>query len=431
MSSIATIDRFVRYALTPHITLGFEGLHGVGKTSYAKFTMPLLLAERFKVDPSRVHVIDKCASQLEPADLIGGFREHMGRTYNCPPIWIPVAKSYDDEMISIFGADKYKPVTNYDDYYILFIDEWRRGTPQIANALMELTSSQRIFGVPLHEKCFVVVADNDDLSIYNGNTSIDPAQIDRVKNFQYAPTDEEFLSIYKQRVSEDWIHPAVLEYLLTYRADIVAPRETIRACALKHEKTVSPRAWEELGHSLNTARHNGYDYVEEAAARVENADELEEVARSHIGDRGSAFSLFCQDRKGMTVDINAVLYGGGSASSETTRKQLLERVKEMKPLSFPVFAYNLSRTLAEKKLPRPEYGRNLLELMGCLPDEAITACWTDWSNADATTAMNWMNYSGARMNMIYKTYGGYKSWSATQKAKGIDLTSDEPIIKAA
>jgi len=433
--AIADIDEFVRYSLTPELTLGLEGDHGIGKTSYVKFSMPLILAERYGIDPSRIHVIIRCASQLDPADLIGEFRSANGRSYNCPPHWIPTAKSYDDEMIRIFGDGNtveggYKTTTKYEDFYILFIDEWLRGKPEIANALMELTLDHTIFGVPLHEKCFVAVADNGNLDIYNGNTTIDPAHRDRVISFPYDPTDEEFLEIYKQRVEEGWIHESVLEYLMMYKELIKIDSDTIRDCAAKGEKTASPRAWERIGHHLQVAKTNGLDYVERSAAGPAGHASLLRYANGFVGIHAGGFAQYCSDRKGMSVNIENLIFGDGSPDSAKQRKEDFEKIKNMKPLSFPVFSYNLARTLLKKGMKGKEKdaaGKRLLETLKLMPSEAVVAFWNEWSNNDSTHALEWMNYSGARMDVIYKNLGGYKKWKEEQARLGINLESDDPI----
>lgn len=422
MSCIAGLERFVTKMLTPDGTLGLEGNHGIGKTTFVEVNMVRCIAEKHKVPLSRVHLISRCAGQIDPADLGGGFKTYKGRTYNCPPNWLPTSKKYDDKMRAIFG-DEYQSDTIYEDYYILFIDEWKRGNPLIHNALMEITLSHKIFGVDLHENTYIVVADNDDLDIYNGNANIDPAQMSRVENHKYAPTNEEYLNIFKAKTDAGKMHPVVLEFLMTYPEYIVISTETIRECAAKQQKTASPRDWEKLGWRLQNAANNNFDYVELQESDPVISGELSDIATSIVGVHGAPFVTYCNDRKGMSVNLDTIIYG----KVEAERKIELKKLEEIKKLSIPVIAYTGARKIAENKLKKPEHGAHLLELLQALPNEGVAAFFYEWKAKDEKSAIDWMGYSGARMNVIYKTLGGYKKWCETMKSRGIDINSDEPI----
>lgn len=94
----------------------------------------------------RVHVISRCVSIMDPADLIGNFQEFGGRTYSCPPSWIPTSKDYDDEMEKLYKENgmHYSRLTRYDDIYILFLDECKRGNAVIQDGIMELLLEHRL-----------------------------------------------------------------------------------------------------------------------------------------------------------------------------------------------------------------------------------------------------------------------------------------------
>ena len=425
--SIASLERNIKLSLSPEDTIGFEGNHGIGKTSFVKKNMRRCIAEQNNVPIDRVHVITRCASQIDPADMIGEVRSFKGRTFNCPPSWIPTDKKYDDEMIETFGEDGYKVLTKYDDFYILFIDEWKRGNQLIHNALMEVTLEHTIFGVPLHEKCYVAVADNENTDIYNGNANIDPAQMDRVENYPYDPTDDEILDIFKEKVDAGYMHPVVLEYLMTYKEHIIIPSETIRDCAQKGQKTASPRAWEKLGKKLMRAARHGFDYVEESEKDPQINAELSSIANAILGVHGAPFVTYCNDRKGMSIDLELVIYNKGTATDIAAADRELKKLAEIKKLSVPVIAYNASRLVSKKGLKKVEYGKNLLALLQNLPNEGIAAFYSDWKHTNEKDAIDWMSYSGARMNVIYKTLGGYKKWREAAIARGVNIDSDEPI----
>lgn len=425
--SIASLERNIKLSLSPEDTIGFEGNHGIGKSSFVKINMRRCIAEQNKVPVERVHVITRCASQIDPADMIGEVKSFKGRTYNCPPSWIPTGKEYDEQMLKLLGEDGYQPLTVYDDFYILFIDEWKRGNPLIHNALMEVTLDHTIFGVPLHDKCYVAVADNENTDIYNGNANIDPAQMDRVENYAYDPTDDEILDIFKKKVDAGIMHPVVLEYLMTYKEHIIIPTETIRDCAIKGQKTASPRAWEKLGKKLMRAANNGFDYIEESEKSAEINAELSAIANAILGVHGAPFVTFCNDRKGLSIDIELVIYNKGTAAEVRAAEQELKKLEEAKKLSIPVIAYNASRLVSKKGLKKPQYGANLLALLQGLPNEGVAAFYSDWKHNNESEAISWMSYSGARMNVIYKTLGGYKKWRDSAIARGINIESDAPI----
>jgi hypothetical protein len=360
--------------------------------------------------------------------MIGEVQSKHGRTYNNPPDWIPTSREFDESRKKALGDD-YQSTTIYDDFYVLFIDEWRRGNQLTHNAMMELTLSRKIFGAKLHEKTFVVVADNENLDIYNGDANVDPAQLDRVCQQEYAPTDEELLAIYRRKTDAGEMHPAVLEFLMTYKEYIMTPSDTIRDCAVQHKKTASPRGWEKLGRALMNSARRGKDRVELSEGDVAENAKLANIARGYVGIHGDPFVTFCNDRKVMSIDLEKVIYCAATPAAIAERDAELAKLNDIKMLSIPVIAYQASKTVTKKGLPLPQHGANLLKLVEALPNEGVAAFFHDWRNADEAAATNWMSYSGARMNAVYKTLGGYKKWCESAIRNGIDITSDAPIGK--
>ena len=427
--NVSELTEFVKFGLMPTHTLCLEGDHGIGKTSYVMYTMKKAIAERYGVSEDRVHVITRCASQLDPSDLIGNFTEVNGRSYNNPPFWIPTAKSYDDRMTKIFASagKQYTSCTEYDDFYILFIDEYLRGQPTIHNALMEVTLGHTVFGVPFHENTFVVCADNANLDIYNGNARVDPAQRSRIKSTVYAPTDDEHLGFLKEFARTGRISDIIIEYLLLHKEYIKPSSDTIRDLYEKGEKTASPRDWTQLGESILNAQIHGLDYVGDAATSPEKANKLNEIASMYVGVLGPGFSSYCADRQGLGVDIERLF------KSEADNYEEWKKIGQLQKLSIPVMAYNAARAVEKLDSSKPHIGKNILKFINSLPQEfsaeGTMSFWSDWKAAQPTEAASWLRYSGARQNAIYKNLGGYKDWKARQIANGVNLDSDEPIIR--
>lgn len=427
--NVSDLTEFVKFALMPSHTLCLEGDHGIGKTSYVMYTMRQAIAERYGVEKEHVHVITRCASQLDPSDLIGNFTEVNGRSYNNPPFWIPTAKKYDETMSKIFASagKQYTSCTEYDDYYILFIDEYLRGQPTIHNALMEVTLGHTVFGVPFHENTFVVCADNGNLDIYNGNASVDPAQRSRIKSTVYAPTDDEQLGFLKGFVRDGRIDDIIIEYLLLHKEYIKISSDTIRDLNEKHEKTASPRDWTQLGEAILSSKKLGLDYVGDAAMSPEKANKLSEIASMYLGVLGPGFASYCADRQGLGVDIEKLL------NSEAENFEQWKKIGQLQKLSIPVMAYNAARAMEKLDASKAHIGRNILKFINSLPSEysaeGTMSFWSDWKASQPEKAAAWLRFSGARQNAIYKNLGGYKDWKARQIANGINLESDEPIIR--
>lgn len=363
-----SIREYVRYGMPITHTLGLFGNHGIGKSSFVKYDLADVIAERHNISVDRVHVIIRCASVMDPADLIGNFREFGGRTFNCPPSWLPTAKSYDDEMAALYEAngDTYSRLTKYDDVYILFIDECRRGNPVIQDGLMELLLDHTLFGVPLHENTYVICADNDNLDIYNG-TKRDPAQVSRIKAVQFAPTDKQFLCDFAKRVERGEIHSIIHEFLSQYPEMIVMPSKTIEECSRKNLKCPSPRDWTQFGESLKLYANNGLDVT-----RIEK--KLMEGATTYVGSQyATKFVTWAMTERKAELTADDILNHFDDAMELRVKGLFNENAIVGAPIG-----NNLLDTIKKMKTLNAHQGANMARFLACCPDEVVASVIKRW-----------------------------------------------------
>lgn len=430
---IKSINRFVEKGFLPTHTLGLMGNHGVGKTSYVHNTIRQLVANKHNVPLDRVHVISRCVSIMDPADLIGNFQEFGGRTYSCPPSWIPTCKEYDDQMEALYKANgmTYTRLTKYDDYYVLFLDECKRGNSIIQDAIMELLLEHRLFGVNLKENTYVICADNDNAKIYNG-TRRDPAQESRIKNFTFAPTDKEYLADYKRRVDAGEIHEAVLEFLNKFPDYIVLPSKTIEELSIQGKKGPCPRDWTQLGECLQKFRSNGDDITSG------NQGFLAEISAAFVGaSYGMKFAQFCEMDRKNEIDVKRILNNMDDAYRKHLEKTFATNPKSAVPTAHTLLELIVKADLSEKQ------SKNILTFLECCPNEAVAALLKGWQKENKGQFITWRStpkrhkvFNMALLNKEGKNGApsAYDNWVSTftkrYKITEADLDSDEIILEA-
>lgn len=429
---IKSINRFVKNGFLSTHTLGLMGNHGIGKTSYVHNTIRKLVAEKHQIPLERVHVISRCVSIMDPADLIGNFQEFGGRTYSCPPSWIPTCKEYDDQMAALYEANgqTYTRLTKYDDIYVLFLDECKRGNSIIQDAIMELLLEHRLFGVNLKENTYVVCADNDNAKIYNG-TRRDPAQESRIKNVTFAPTDKEYLEDFKSRVERGEIHEVIPEFLNKYPEFIVLPTKTIEELSIQGKKGPCPRDWTQLGECLQEYRRNGDDIT------AGDTNYLMEIATSYIGaSYAMKFANYCETDRKSNIDPKRILNNLDEAYC-----QYLKATFAATPnIAVPTATSVLERV--KKTKLNAKQGKNILAFLECCPNEAIAAFVKEWQKEAKDQYLAWRVtppryriFNKAILNTEIKNgnRSAYDSWVATflklKNLKEADLDNDDLIIE--
>lgn len=430
---INSINRFIENGLLPSHTLGLMGNHGIGKTSYVHNTVREIIAKKHGLPLDRVHVISRCVSIMDPADLIGNFQEFGGRTYSCPPSWIPTCKAYDDKMAQLYEENgmHYSRLTQYDDIYILFLDECKRGNAVIQDGIMELLLEHRLFGVDLKENTYVVCADNDNATIYNG-TRRDPAQESRIKNFTFAPTDKEYLEDFSRRVEAGQIHEAVPDFLRKYPEFIVLPTKTIEELAIQGKKGPSPRDWTHLGECLMNFSNNNDDIT------TGNVNFLTEIASAYVGfSYAMKFAEFCEVDRVHEIDVKKILQSMDKVMVKVVREAFKNNIKLAVPTCHSLLDLVKSTGLNEK------HEKNILAFLECCPNEAIVAFVKGWMKEKKEQFLAWRKtpkrykiYNAALMNKEGKNGGAsaYDAWVLNfTKMNNIsvsDLDRDDIIIAA-
>jgi len=397
--NIDGITRFVKNGLLSSHTLGLMGNHGVGKTSYVHNTLREIIAKKHNLPVERVHVISRCVSVMDPADLIGNFQEFGGRTYNCPPSWIPTCKAYDDEMDALYRENgmHYSRLTKYDDVYILFLDECKRGNTVIQDAIMELLLEHRLFGVNLKENTYVVCADNDNAKIYNGSRR-DPAQESRIKNFTFAPTNKEYLEDYATRIAEGKIHNAVFDFLSKYPDMIVLPSKTIEELAIQGKKGPCPRDWTQLGECLKQFENSGDDI-----AAGDNEPFLVDVAQAYVGSSYALkFAQFCTSERKTSLDVDDVL----NKLNDKLKKKIVSTFKASPMMAVPLCDALLQKVLHLELSEKQD--SNIVEFLTLCPNEAVVSFCTAWQNENRAQFMAW-RCTPKRNNVCYKALMSKKS----------------------
>lgn len=429
---IQSINRFVKHGLLPTHTLGLMGNHGIGKTSYVHNTFRQLIAEKHNVPLERVHVISRCVSIMDPADLIGNFQEFGGRTYSCPPSWIPTCKEYDDEMAKLYeeNGKTYTRLTKYDDIYVLFLDECKRGNAIIQDGIMELLLEHRLFGVDLKENTYVVCADNDNAKIYNG-TRRDPAQESRIKNFTFAPTNKEYLEDFANRVKNGSIHRVIHSFLHKYPDFIVLPTKTIEELAIQGKKGPCPRDWTQLGECLKQFENSKDDIT------TGNQIFLADIASSYVGfSYGLKFAEFCELECKHEIDLFEVL----NKFTDKLGKFLTEEFKVNPKAAVPA-AHGLLEMVQKAELTDKQ-SRNILGFLECCPSEAVAAFLKGWQKENKEQFLKWRNtprrhklFNGCMMNKERK--GGkpsaFENWVSafTKQHQLTEADMDRDDIKVA
>ncbi|MCQ2124294.1 MAG: hypothetical protein MJZ25_08950 [Fibrobacter sp.] len=421
--NIQSLSRYVMHGLKFTHTLGLDGNHGIGKTSFVKYTMRDLIAKKHGLPIDRVHVITRCVSIMDPADLIGNFIEFNGRTYNCPPNWIPTAKCYDDMMEELFESNgrKYTRLTNYDDIYILFLDERKRGNPMVQDGIMELLLEHTLFGAPLHEKTYVVCADNDNIEIYHG-TKTDPAQESRIKSTKFSPTNSEFLADWNRRVEEGTMHSIVPEFLDAHKECISLPTNTIRDMYIAGKKPPCPRDWTTLGEALKDFALEGDDIVNGSASY------LTDVAAMHVGQTyATKFAAYCLKERQFKV----------------TPEDIVETFEDVRDSVEKAFAKDPTSAVGVVRALVPyitditlddEQAHNVAAFLQVCPGEAVSALYSEWNKLNKHQFAEWQNtplrynvFNRAIMNNVAKEPGkqsAYEKW-CTAFCKRYDLNVDD------
>jgi MoxR-like ATPase len=383
---IKGIDRFIRNGLKRSHTVTFFGNHGIGKTSYTKYNVRALVAEKENVPIERVHVITKCVSIMDPADLLGNFHEFGGRTYNCPPNWIPVSKAYEDEMEALYKSYgmEYTRLTNYDDVYILFLDECKRGNPIIQDSIMELILGHTIFGIDLHEKTYIFAADNDNAKIYNGSKR-DPAQMSRLKNFDFMPTNKEFLADFDARTERGEIHEVISAFLKKNEDFIVLPTKTIEELTIQNKKGPSPRDWTQLGECLLEFKNNDDDIVANINGSTANEMYLQQIAQAYIGSGYSnKFARWCASEFAQQIDINDIVENMTDKLFNILRDEF-----DKDPKSAIPFCEEVVKNLEKRSKLTEKMGKNILRFMEAMPNAGISNFFQTWNKANPKQFTMW------------------------------------------
>jgi hypothetical protein len=405
------ITRFINKGLKRSHTIVFFGNHGVGKTSFVKYDVREFIAKKEKVPLERVHVITKCVSIMDPADLLGNFQEFGGRTYNCPPNWLPVSTEYEDEMAALYEqyGKTYTRLTNKDDVYIIFLDECKRGNPIIQDSIMELILGHTIFGIPLHEKTYIFAADNE-AKFYNG-TKRDPAQISRLKNFSFMPTNAEFLAYFERKVSEGTIHPVILAYLRKHEDLIVLPTNVIEELAINKKKGPSPRDWEQLGETLLEYKTNDDDIIQSCEGNYAEELYLAEVARAYIGPSYSdSFANWCANEFTRKIDVNRIIEEMDEDLYNTLKVKFASDPKSAIPLSAEVV-----KNIVKRKTLTETMSHNIYCFMCSMGNAAIANFFQTWSKEANDQFTKW-KHTPARHNICMLAVSSTESKNGTKSA---------------
>lgn len=437
MMTIKMMDRFVLNSWINAHTLGLMGVHGIGKTTYVYTHIRKLVAQKEGVPIERVHVISRCVSVLDPADFIGGFVTFGGRTYNCPPDWIPVCKSYDDEKEKLYKANgqSYARLTNYNDVYVLFLDECMRGTPTIQDSVMELLLEHRIFGVDLHEKCYIVCADNDNIRLYNG-TKRDPAQLSRIKCFHFMPSTSEFMSNFTEHRDAGLLHPVIINYLNENNEFIVLDSKVISDLSAKNQKGPCPRDWTQLGEILQNSLLNNDDIVKKATESQECARYLAEISSGYIGEAYAAkFAQYCADHANDCLSPHDLVYNSSVTKDDYEAIKKVFRANETRTVTF---GNDLIHQLAVKfkdTVLDEETELRVLKFLEISSSGAIVSFYKEWNKVSKAQAEGWKHspkryalINGAVMNKRKHTDGtesAYDRWVTSFKE--INHLSDEDM----
>jgi hypothetical protein len=130
------------------------GHTGIGKTQ--------VVEQCGKAEDKDVIVVH--VAQLEPSDFIGLYKEREGRTYNCPPNWLPLAgakvREFDKAKAKSSLVDYLESATINPNGGILFLDEINRGHEDIRQAMYQLITNKQIHTYRLPDNYTIVAAAN-------------------------------------------------------------------------------------------------------------------------------------------------------------------------------------------------------------------------------------------------------------------------------
>ena len=205
-------------AIVPHVTavkkpVLLRGRHGVGKSQVVYQT----------ADQLGLPVVERRASQMTEGDLVG----------------LP---SVDDNCTRFNPPDWFKAAC--DSPVLLFLDEVDRATIEVRQGIFELTDSRKLNGHYLHPDTVIFAAVNggEHGSQYQVG-EMDPAELDRWTVFDVEPSEEDWLTWAKDKVSGvvwDFINQnrKFLEHGEDFEPNKVYP---------------SRRSWERLDNCLTAA----------------------------------------------------------------------------------------------------------------------------------------------------------------------------------
>lgn len=159
---------------------------------------PVLLRARHGVGKSEIvyqyaksvgrQVVERRVSQMTEGDLIGLPKLTEKGTEWILPDWVLDA---------------------CENPRVLFLDEVDRGTPEVRQAIFELTDSRKIAGHYLHKDTFIFAAINGGQHGAQYQVGeMDPAELDRWTVFDLEPTVEDWLTWAK-----DNVHPLIWDFI--------------------------------------------------------------------------------------------------------------------------------------------------------------------------------------------------------------------------
>ena len=140
----------------------------------------------------------------------------------CPPAWWP----FDE-----------------DAKVILFLDEYKRGKPEMHNCMMDMVRNRKLMGRKLPKHTRIFAADNPTGDDYLYDTrDIDPANLDRFKVYDFRPDEDEWIDYATKMKFNDF----VIGFHIKNKNFLDPPSDMILG-----QKYPSRRSWERVSDSLN------------------------------------------------------------------------------------------------------------------------------------------------------------------------------------
>lgn len=426
MNFAQTVDVLVNFPIAVSIFLSSN--HGMGKDAavYKAASMKGKMLSKVLGKETKCEVIDIRFSQKDVGDITGMPFLVDGRSFNGPPIWMPVDQTAKELLAKLTKVVGEIESGVFGEFGYLFLNELTYASKELQQAGFELVLDRRLGMFKVAPGWRVVSAGNTNTKIYR-NPLLGPALISRFAWIDFVPTVEEW----KKHAYEAGFHPAIRGFH-DKRADCLDPKEDV-ILANPGQKLYDRRSWDLLSQTLlhyEKLFKEGlypYDILSKGEHGVQDYDGkvdpelnfLYSISSSFLGSTmGSLFKDYVKnDYKELDADAILNRWSEDIEKIINTLVETGERENELSMYNGSIHNYvkNANRPLTELQ------SKNLLAYVKCLPNDLVVDFWKHFDLECHDIARAWFNNPvlKAKIKGEMRSEAAVFIMSAMEKPKGI------------